>query len=71
MEKLISKMHKFKINELALKNNDEIFKTVATEEFKTVFNKLQIERNTNLKIILYDEPKRITCQDTQQRLIEE
>lgn len=71
LEKLISKMHKLKINELALKNNDEIFKTVATEEFKTIFNKLQIERNTNLKIILYDEPKRIICQDTQQRLIEE
>lgn len=71
LEKLTSKMRKLKTSELALKNNDEIFTKVATEEFRTIFNKLQEEKNTCLRIILYDEPKRIMCKDTQLKLITE
>lgn len=71
LEKLTSKMQKLKILELALNKNDEIFKSVAKEEFKTIFNSLQKQRNTNLKIILYDAPIRIICKDTQLRLINE
>lgn len=71
MEKLTSKMQKMNILEVALNNNDEIFKTVPIEEFKTIFNKVQEKGGSNLKIILYDEPIRIICKDTQLNLITE
>lgn len=71
LEKLISKMHNSGINELALSKNNEIFNTMAIEEFENLYNNLQLKAKTNLKILLYNEPKRILCNETQIKLIEE
>lgn len=71
LKKLLSKMRDLRITELALSKNDEIFKTMAMDKFKNLYNKLQLSTKPNLKILIYEEPKRILCKETQIKLIDE
>lgn len=60
MEKLIQRMNKERIKELALPRNDKIFDHITVNEFKETFNEIQRKHNSKeLTIILYDPPIRI------------
>lgn len=63
-------MHKLGIEELALNENDEIFKTLAKEQFKKMYNNLKRNKE-KLKILIYKEPERIENIEEKNRIIEE
>ena len=64
LEKLITNMHKQRINELALSSKDNIYEYVSSMRFKEtythIYNKLLNKiKNLNLNIIIYEPLQRI------------
>lgn len=72
LRKLISKMNKENIKELALSTKDEIFKVYTKEEIKEAYAKIKINnKSPQLKILIYNAPTKITDGILQYKLIDE
>ena len=74
LEKLITNMHKQRINELALSSKDNIYEYVSSKRFKEtytyIYNKLLKKmKNLNLNIIIYERLQRINNASMSQRYL--
>lgn len=72
LEKLIFKMNKENIKQLAIANNDRIFEHISIDEFKKLYNKLQqkVEEDIRLKILIYNPPIRVIDDEEKEKIIE-